>query len=47
MVGEFLGTPILPKITCKDKETISNIQREKQLKINAEIVDYLKHHLQN
>jgi hypothetical protein len=22
LIGEFLGTPILPKITCKDSETI-------------------------
>jgi hypothetical protein len=47
MVGEFLGTPILPKITCKDKETITNIQREKQLKIDAQFKEFLSHHLQN
>ena len=29
LVGEFLGTPILPKISCKDAGTISNIDREK------------------
>ena len=31
LIGEYLGTPILPKISCKDRETISNIEREKQL----------------
>lgn len=47
LIGEFLGTPILPKISCKDPDTISNITREKQLKINEELVKFLKNHLQN
>ena len=47
LVGEYLGTPILPKISCKDSETISNITREKQLKIIEEIVKFLKAHLNN
>ncbi len=46
LVGEFLGTPIIPKISCKDEGTISNIQREKQLKIKETIVNYLQNHLQ-
>lgn len=45
LIGEFLGTPILPKISCKDDATISNIQREKQLKIKQSVVNYLKGHL--
>lgn len=47
LVGEFLGTPILPKISCKDTETISNITRDKQLEIDNEIVSFLKNHLNN
>lgn len=47
LVGEYLGTPILPKISCKDSETISNITREKQLSITSEIVKFLKQHLRN
>lgn len=47
LVGEYLGTPILPKISCKDSDTISNITREKQLKITNEIVKFLKEHLNN
>ena len=47
LVGEYLGTPLLPKISCKDSETISNITREKQLKITNEIVKSLKEHLNN
>ena len=31
LVGEYLGVPIIPKISCKDADTISNIEREKQL----------------
>lgn len=47
LVGEYLGTPILPKISCKDSETISSITREKQLKITQGIVKFLKDHLNN
>ena len=47
LVGEYLETPLLPKVTCKDSETISNITREKQLKITQSIVSFLKSHLSN
>jgi len=29
LIGEYLGAPILPRVTCKDSETISKINREK------------------
>lgn len=47
LIGEFLGTPILPKISCKDSETISNITRDKELEIENSIVRFLKKHLSN
>ena len=47
LIGEYLGTPITPKIFCKDSETISNINREKQLKISSELYKYLQKHLKN
>ena len=47
LVGEYLGTPILPKISCKDSDTISNITREKQLQRTQEVVKFLKEHLSN
>lgn len=47
LVGEYLGTPILPKVSCKDTNTISNIARDKQLEITAGIVKFLKEHLTN
>ena len=47
LIGEYLGTPILPKIYCKDSETITNIDREKQLQIAYGLVKYLKKHLKN
>lgn len=47
LIGEFLGAPILPKISCKDSETISNITRDKQLEIENNIVKFLKEHLTN
>lgn len=47
LVGEYLGMPILPKISCKDSETINNIYRDKQLKIAKEMTSFLKGHLKN
>lgn len=47
LVGEYLGMPIIPKISCKDSNTLTNINRDKQLKIASEIHKYLKNHLQN
>lgn len=47
LVGEYLGTPILPKVSCKDSGTITNITREKQLQITQGIVKFLKDHLSN
>ena len=47
LIGEYLSTPVQPRISCKDKETLSNIERAKQLQIHNEIVKELKSHLQN
>lgn len=47
LIGEYLGTPIIPKIFCKDVDTINNIDRERQLQIDSELYKYLKSHLQN
>lgn len=47
IVGEFLETPIRPMITCKDSKTISNIERDKHIKIIDEVYTYLKNHLKN
>ncbi len=47
LIGEYLGTPIIPKVSCKDSETIANIDREKHLKIAEELQKYLKDHLKN
>ena len=47
LVGEYLSMPIIPKVSCKDSNTINNIYREKQLKISAEVHKFLKNHLRN
>lgn len=47
LLGEYLGTPLLPKVSCKDKETISKISRDKELQINKEVYQYLQQHLNN
>ena len=45
LIGEYLGTPILPKVSCKDTETISAITREKSLTIAQGVTKFLKDHL--
>lgn len=47
LVGEFLGTPILPKISCKDQQTISSITREKELTITREVYKTVQKQLHN
>ena len=47
LIGEYLGTPILPKVSCKDSRTISNIEREKQIKITQEVFSFLQKKLKN
>lgn len=47
LVGEYLNVPILPKVSCKDTETINNIFREKQLKISTECYNFLQNNLKN
>ena len=47
LIGEYLGTPILPKVTCKDSDTISKINREKQLTIFKEVSEFLQKRLKN
>ena len=47
LVGEYLDVPILPKVSCKDKETIHNIFREKQLKVAEECFNLLQSNLKN
>ena len=47
LVGEYLDVPVLPKVSCKDEETINNIFREKQLKIATECFNLLQSNLKN
>lgn len=47
LVGEYLDVPILPKVSCKDEETINNIFREKQLQIAEACTKLLQQNLKN
>lgn len=47
LVGEYIGTPLLPKVSCKDKETLSKITRDKELAITQQVILFLKDHLNN
>ena len=45
LIGEYLSTPLLPKVSCKDSATLLNIFKEKQVKINDSIVAELHQYL--
>ena len=45
IVGEYLDTAVLPKITCKDKATISAISTEKDTLIQKSSFEFLKEKL--
>lgn len=47
LVGEFLETPIIPKVSCKDYDTISKITREKELLVTTQVMTFLRKRLQN
>lgn len=47
LIGEYLGTPLIPKVTCKDKQTLSKITRDKELEISKQVYNELKSHLNN
>lgn len=45
LVGEYIGVPLLPKVSCKDQETLSKITRDKELAITNEVKMFLTNHL--
>lgn len=47
LVGEYLELEPDMKVTCKDDETCSKIQHDKQLKIDSEVFKYIQKYLQN
>ena len=47
LVGEYLELEPDMQVTCKDDETVSKIQRDKQLKIDSEVHNFLNRYLRN
>lgn len=45
LIGEYLGVPIVPKVSCKDTNTVSNIFRDKQLAIKNAWKQEVENHL--
>ena len=45
LVGEYIGVPLLPKVSCKDQDTLSKITRDKELAITNQVKMYLTDHL--
>jgi len=39
--------PIIPKVSCKDVDTLSKIHREKELLINKEVFEFLRKRYKN
>lgn len=47
LIGEYITTPVRPKVSCKDSDTLSNIFRDKQIAIHKSVLDELNAHLNN
>lgn len=47
LVGKYLELDQEVKVTCKDSDTVANILREKQLKIDHAVFTHLKQHVMN
>ena len=47
LIGEYLEMPIIPKIQCKDEDTISHIYRDKQLEIARQSRQFLLQKMKN
>lgn len=45
LIGEYIGIPLLPKVSCKDQDTLSKITRDKELAITNEVRTFLVNHL--
>lgn len=47
LIGEYLGTPLLPKVSCKDRDTLSKIHDEKEKEINNQLYGLLTGKINN
>ena len=47
LVGKFLDLPLNVQVSCKDERTLSNIFREKQLRLNQEVFNTYLNDLNN
>lgn len=47
IVGEYLTTKIQPKISCKDKKTLTNIMRDKQTALQEKQIQWLTNFIDN
>lgn len=47
IVGEYLSTKPKPKISCKDKRTLTNMFREKQLQVTKKTKEWVQKYLES
>jgi len=47
LVGEYLTIPVLPKVSCKDENTLSKINQDRMKYVNDHIAEKIKEHLRN
>lgn len=46
LIGEYLDIPIMPKVSCKDSVTISQISKDLQEEINNQLLNYYQSKIQ-
>ena len=47
LIGEYLDIPIMPKVSCKDSATISQISKDLQEEIDRQLLNYYQSKIQN
>ena len=46
LLGEYIGLPILPKVSCRDSKTIQNISSDKQQAVSTGVYSYVQNKLE-
>jgi hypothetical protein len=47
LVGEYLTIPVKPKVSCKDENTLSKINQDRNKFVHDQLAEKIKEHLRN
>lgn len=47
LIGEYLTIPLLPKVSCKDRNTLAKINQDRLNYVNDALRDKIKNHLKS